>query len=117
MSHIQKTISNLQLKAQPRLDAAWYKAEAGLSRRGFVHHSHLGAPRWMEEGEQGLMEDERWEEDDGAHVDRNPYSEPSTDDESSSGENRERMKNSGVRHDLKDADNLKWPAGDGWRPL
>jgi hypothetical protein len=40
MSHIQKTISNLQLKAQPKLDAARYIAEAGFSRRGFAHHSH-----------------------------------------------------------------------------
>ncbi|KAG1726029.1 uncharacterized protein EDB91DRAFT_1061853 [Suillus paluster] len=119
MSHIQKTISNFQLKAQPKLDAARYKAEAGLSRRGFVHHSHIGAPgRWVEEGEQGLMTDTRSEDDDGAHVDRDPYTEPSTDDEPSSGENLERMKNSRVRRDFpKEADNLKWPAGDGWRPL
>lgn len=118
MSHIQKTISNLQLKAQPKLDAARYKAEAGLSRRGFVHHSHAPA-RWMEEGEQGLMTDTHNEdEDDGAHVDRDPYTESPTDDEPSSGEDVERMKNSGAHRDfLKETDNLKWPAGEGWRPL
>ncbi|KAG1806980.1 uncharacterized protein BJ212DRAFT_1580489 [Suillus subaureus] len=93
MSHIQKTISNLQLKAQPKLDAARYKAEAGLSRRGF-------------------------EDDDGAHVDRDPYTESPTDNEPSSGEDLERMKNSGVHRDfLKETDNLKWPAGEGWKPL
>ncbi|KAG0697437.1 hypothetical protein DFH29DRAFT_856980 [Suillus ampliporus] len=119
MSHIQKTISNLQLKAQPKLDAARYKAEAGLSRRGFVHHSHIGAPgRWMEEGEQGLMTDTRLEDDDGAHVDRDPYPEPPIDDEPSSGEDLERMKNYRVRRDFpNEADNLKRPAGEGWRPL
>ncbi|OJA13353.1 hypothetical protein AZE42_04515 [Rhizopogon vesiculosus] len=117
MSHIQKTISNLQLKAQPRLDAARYKAEAGLSpRRGFVLHS-----RWVEEGERALMADTDAEggqgdqgEDDGAHVD--PYSEPPSTDDSE--EDRERIQNLGVRRDsLKEADNLKWPAGEGWRPL
>jgi len=53
-------------------------------------------------------------EDDGAHVD--PYSEsPSTDD---SEEDQERIQNLGVRRDfLKEADNLKWPAGEGWRSL
>ncbi|KAG1890478.1 uncharacterized protein F5891DRAFT_1071994 [Suillus fuscotomentosus] len=117
MSHIQKTISNLQLKAQPKLDAARYKAEAGLSRRGFVHHSHAPA-RWMEEGEQGLMTDTHREDDDGAHVDRDPNTESPTDDEPSSGEDLARMKNSGVHRDfLKEKDNLKWPAGEGWRPL
>ncbi|KAG2089349.1 uncharacterized protein F5147DRAFT_587243 [Suillus discolor] len=117
MSHIQKTISNLQLKAQPKLDAARYKAEAGFSRRGFVHHSHAPA-RWMEEGEQGLMTDTRREDDDGAHVDRDPNTESPTDDEPSSGEDLERMKNFGVHRDfLKEKDNLKWPAGEGWRPL
>jgi len=43
----------LQLKAQPKIDAARYKAEAGLSKRGYVHHSHHSA--WAEEGEEGLM--------------------------------------------------------------
>ncbi|KAG1727533.1 hypothetical protein EDB19DRAFT_1914203 [Suillus lakei] len=119
MSHIQKTISNLQLRAQPKLDAARYKAEAGLSRRGFVHHSHVPAPgRWVEEGEQGLMTDTGREDDDGAHVDRDPYTESPTEDEPSSGEDLEQMKNSRVHRDfLKEADNLKLPAGEGWRPL
>ncbi|KAG2152529.1 uncharacterized protein EDB93DRAFT_1249049 [Suillus bovinus] len=117
MSHIQKTISNLQLKAQPKLDAARYKAEAGLSRRGFVHHSHAPA-RWVEEGEQGLMTDTHHEDDDGAHVDNDPTTESPTDDEPSSGEDLEQMKNSGVHRDfLKEKDNLKWPVGEGWRPL
>jgi hypothetical protein len=124
ISHIQKTISNLQLKAQPRLDAARYKAEAGLNRRGFVPHSPGG--RWMEEGERGLMTDTdtRWEEaDDGAHVDVDRDTDlyldpPSADDKPSSEEDRERMEDSGVCRDfLKEADNLKWPAGEGWRPL
>ncbi|KAG1843304.1 hypothetical protein DFJ58DRAFT_747945 [Suillus subalutaceus] len=103
MSHIQKTISNLQLKAQPKLDAARYKAEAA---------------RWMEEGEQGLMTDTHQDDDDGAHVDRDPYTDSPNDDEPSSGEDLERMKNSGIHRDfLKETDNLKWPTGEGWKPL
>jgi len=115
ISHIQKTITNLQLKAQPRIDAARYKAEAGLSRRGFVSHSPGG--RWMGEGEQGLMTDTdtRWEDaDDGTHVDQDagPYSEPPTE------EDRDRVEHTKAHHDSwKQADNLKWPAGEGWRPL
>lgn len=72
----------------------------------------------MEEGEQGLMTDTHQEDDDGAHVDHDPYTESPTDDEPSSAEDLERMKNSGVHRDfMKEKDNLKWPAGEGWRPL
>jgi hypothetical protein len=80
----------------------------------------------MEEGERGLMTDTdtRWEEaDDGAHVDVDRDTDlyldpPSADDKPSSEEDRERMEDSGVCRDfLKEADNLKWPAGEGWRPL
>jgi hypothetical protein len=73
----------------------------------------------MEEGEQGLIANTHNEdEDDGAHVDRDPYTESPTDDEPSSGEDLERMKNSGAhRGFLKETDNLKWPAGEGWKPL
>ena len=96
MSNIQKTISNLQLKAQPKLDAVRYKAEAGLSRRGYVSHSQVGP--WRDEGERGLMEDTRWTT---ANVD----SGTATDDEP------------GPWDDRGPADNLKWPAGEGWAPL
>lgn len=72
----------------------------------------------MEEGEQGLMTDTYHGDDDGAHVDRDPYTESPTDDEPSSGDDLGRTKNSAVhRGVLKETDNLKWPAGEGWRPL
>lgn len=84
----------------------------------------------MEEGERGLMADTdtnpRWREgegevggDDGAHVDRDPYSElPSANDEPSSEEDQERVENLGVRREfMEEADILNWPAGEGWRPL
>lgn len=64
------------------------------------------------------MTDTHREDDDGAHVDRDPNTESPTDDEPSSWEDLERMKNSSVHRDfLKEKDNLKWPAGEGWRPL
>jgi hypothetical protein len=49
ISQLQKTFEKLQTRAQPTLDKARYKAEAGLSRRGFVKAGH--------EGQQGLMDD------------------------------------------------------------
>ncbi|KIJ63004.1 hypothetical protein HYDPIDRAFT_176112 [Hydnomerulius pinastri MD-312] len=121
MSNIQKTISNLHLKAQPRLEAARYKAEAGFTRRGYVNHAQLGGYRWREEGEEGLMSDTRWA---AANVDRDPYYGPTTDDEPSSGDERGgRVKGGGGGSRYRDqeflveADNLKWPAGEGWKPL
>lgn len=121
IANIQKTLSNLQLKAQPKLDAVRYKAEAGISKRGYVHHSQLGATRWCEEGEQGLMADTRWT---AANVDRDMDSEPTTDDEPCSGEHqsarrRTRMATSTAPHrdQLTESDNLKWPMGEGWKPL
>lgn len=40
LSALQRSLSTLHARAQPVLDRARYKAEAGLSRRGFVPHSH-----------------------------------------------------------------------------
>ena len=90
MSKIQRTIANLQ----PKLDAlrfdgsrARYKAEAGLSRRGFVRDSSRGR-----EDQEGLM--------------------PSSGEEAgvdSAAEDEDGF--------WKEKDNLKWPAGEGWKPL
>jgi hypothetical protein len=90
MSNIQRTIANLQ----PKLDAlrfdgskARYKAEAGLSRRGFVRDSSRGR-----EDQEGLM--------------------PSSGEDTSV--------DSAVEDEdelYKEKDNLKWPAGEGWKPL
>ncbi|KAH7881884.1 hypothetical protein F5I97DRAFT_462945 [Phlebopus sp. FC_14] len=111
MSNIQKTITNLQLKAQPRLEAARYKAEAGLSKRGYVNPAQFGGTRWREESEEGLISDTRWTAD--------PYSESTTDDDPDSGDERVDRLKSGTSHSdvLTGADNLKWPAGEGWKPL
>jgi hypothetical protein len=120
MANIQKTLTNLQLKAQPKLDAVRYKAEAGISKRGYVHHAQLGAIRWREEGEQGLMADTRWT---AANVDRDADSEPTTDDEPSPveghGARRETRTTSPepYRDLLTESDNLKWPMGEDWKPL
>ncbi|KAI8971328.1 hypothetical protein BD414DRAFT_500949 [Trametes punicea] len=149
---LQKTLTSLQLRAQPALDAARYKAEGAFSRRGFVQHGAHG-PRWMrEEGEARLMDDV-----DGVDGDADMYADPEVDrgvgeagargwadeyvrDDSSldhdpgedSEHERERVeerarkwRESGVDVSVVDdgkrmvleRDDLKWPAGEGWRPL
>jgi len=121
IANIQKTLTNFQLKAQPKLDAVRYKAEAGISKRGYVHHAQLGGTWWREEGEQGLMADTRWT---AADVDRDPDAEPTTDDEPSSSEDRNARRTTAKatsaashREFLTESDNLKWPMGEGWKPL
>ncbi|KAF9226021.1 hypothetical protein BS17DRAFT_806980 [Gyrodon lividus] len=116
MSNIQKTISNLQHKAQPKLEAVRYKAEAGISRRGYVNHAQLGGTWWREDGKERLVSGTRWA---AANIDCDPYSEPTTDDEPSSGDDYDQRQKSGGSHRdfLTEVDNLKWPAGEGWKPL
>ena len=58
-SALQRTFSQLQSKAQPKLDRARYKAEAGLTRRGFVKDDG-GGPILRDvdlEGEDGYAVD------------------------------------------------------------
>ncbi|KAI6134828.1 hypothetical protein EDD17DRAFT_1548956 [Pisolithus thermaeus] len=106
MSNIQKTISNLQLKAQPKLDAVRYKAEAGMSKRGYFNHTQFGSSMgWHGEDEEGLMSD--------THVDQDPTSQSVTDNGLSSGDDAEDSR----RRYLREADNLKWPPGEGWAQL
>ena len=115
MSNIQKTISDLQLKAQPKLDAVRYKAEAGISRRGYVSHAHIGpGAKWRDEGEEGLMEDSRWAT---ATVDQDAYTDPVTDDEPGLWDGRDDRVYRGRPRAEFVADNLKWPAGEGWTQL
>lgn len=57
LSALQRSLSTLHARAQPVLDRARYKAEAGLSRRGFVPHAH-----------NRLFEDEREEEEGVGHL-------------------------------------------------
>ncbi|KAI6021708.1 hypothetical protein BKA83DRAFT_4286134 [Pisolithus microcarpus] len=102
MSNIQKTISNLQLKAQPKLDAVRYKAEAGISRRGYFNHTQFGSSMgWHGEDEEGLMSDTQGA---AADVGQDPTSQ--TDDAEDS-----------RRRFLREADNLKLPPGEGWAQL
>lgn len=120
IANIQRTLTHLHLKAQPRLDAVRYKAEAGISRRGYIHHTQLGGARWREEGEQGLMADTRWGLA-AANVNQDPDSAPTTDDEPSSAEDqgsrRSTTRVTPYRDLLTESDNLKWPMGEGWKPL
>lgn len=124
---LSKTFTNLQLRAQPALDTARYKAEGAFSRRGFVQHG-AGGPRWMrEEGERGLMDDVEGspgpDEDADSSLDHDP-------DGDSVEERARRWREGGVdvavvgreegkggRRMVLERDDLKWPAGDGWRPL
>ncbi|KAJ3721990.1 hypothetical protein C8R42DRAFT_669010 [Lentinula raphanica] len=128
---LQPQLLSMQQQLQPHLDKARYKAEAGLTKRGFVRdHKPLMKPR---EEEEGLMQNGRadgWEQLSVA------------DDDSDEGdESYERVR----QHDRKgrsltngsmsggtlggwngsmapvgiEKDNLKWPVGedDGWKPL
>ncbi|KAF8957729.1 hypothetical protein BDZ97DRAFT_1844870 [Flammula alnicola] len=157
LSNIQRTIATLQpkldaLQIQPRLDKARYKAEAGLSRRGFVRDP-ARANTWQEgEEKEGLMGESRsrkgaplmrgrshWvgsngdiERDD---EDSRIFDDPEVDEDEDWSRSRG-MDSSPVRRgrqnglaDNRDVfygedpisgvekDNLKWPAGEGWKPL
>lgn len=121
----------MQQQLQPHLDKARYKAEAGLSKRGFIARDH---PRSMmrsrREDQEGLMRDgsREWEgEIDGV------------EDESESDEDEEEYRQGGrngrmpismstggigsrdshAKAELLEKDHLKWPVaeGEGWRPL
>lgn len=113
--NIQKTLSSFQ----PKLDAARYKAEAGLSRRGYVNHTTPGPAafrNWAAEGEQSLIED-----DDSATVDGSSSFSFDDDAEGPFASPRTPGPASGRSKVLQDGalerDEMKWPAGDGWRPL
>ena len=103
IANIQRTLNSLQLKAQPTLDKARYKAEAGLlPKRGYVHHTNKSP--WAEEGEEGLMVG-----DGGASVDVD-YTD--SDDDERMGRD---LGNS--RAWKVERDEMKWPRGEGWNPL
>jgi hypothetical protein len=110
VKNIRKTLSALQ----PKLDTARYKAEAGLSKRGYVNHTSPsvvatpGFKKWAEEGEQRLID----ADEDGVTVDGSSMS-FEDDSESLSGHY------DNVRHSRNglERDEMKLPAGDGWGPL
>jgi len=106
---------------------ARYKAEAGLSRRGYVHHA--SGSGWVEEGEVGLIGVDRGRRggttrgengaggdgdgNGGAGVDYGYGGQMITDTDTSGDDDDER----GRVRDEWEKDNLKWPAGEGWKPL
>lgn len=110
---------------QPKFDAARYKVEAGLSKRGFVDHTTNARPHligvWGDEGERNLIggTDTATVDNDDASV--LSYEDDSLDGRWKSGNDRPR----GVNGDESrgrlevDRDKLKLPVGvsDGWRPL
>ena len=109
LTNIQRTIAKLDAlqprlasgleSLQPKLDRARYKAEAGLSWRGYLHHHGLAGNR-EEEGEKGLVRDRTG---DGSVA--------SSASSASEGEIPKEGEGELER------DELKWPAGDGWHPL
>jgi hypothetical protein len=109
---------------QPKLDKARYKAEAGLSRKGYVNHGTYGKGMW-EEGEQGLIGNR---EDQDRGEDRYGHEMDVSEEEGEisgglvgsgrvGGRRGEGRGDSKGLSDLDAADGLKWPAGEGWRPL
>lgn len=116
---------------QPKLDAARYKVEAGLSKRGFVDHTtnartHLIGV-WGDEGERNLIggTDTATVDNDNASV--LSYEDDSLDQRWKSGNDRPRgtgatvdVNGSEHRGRLEvDQDNLKLPVSvsDGWQSL
>ncbi|GBE89335.1 hypothetical protein SCP_1503430 [Sparassis crispa] len=132
MASLQKTLVGLHQRAQPHLENARYKAEAGLTRRGFVQHQN--GPRWMMQrseerlvstdtgesggdGDVGLGTDESSVDQD-LDVDTGPE-EPEGHAWEERLRRRRMEKGQNARKDLLgvERDNLKWPVGEGWRPL
>ncbi|KAF4615789.1 hypothetical protein D9613_012356 [Agrocybe pediades] len=140
LSNIQRTIANLQPKLEglnihPHLDKARYKAEAGFSKRGFVRDPGRHKTGVEGEEEEGLMEDGkgrassvgrmRWGMPGGPEKD--VFDDPEVDDDSVDDWTRSRGSRDvfgeagEVRSvsplEIGETDNLKWPAGEGWKPL
>ena len=123
--NLQRTFSALQ----PKLDAARYKVEAGLSKRGFLDHTTNARPHligvWGDEGERNLIgtTDTVSTDNDGASV--LSYEDDSTDQRRKLGYGQPRGTTVGVNGNERrdkleiDRDELKLPVGvsDGWKPL
>ena len=140
MANLREPIVGLKdklLGLQPKLDAARYKAEAGLSRRGYVNHRN--GSLFREEGEERLVVTEltgesleSFEGEDGLGQD-----ETSVDVDVDGSEDgqfgrkvgadqkvRSRSEGMGERGRFKrpwevERDEMKWPVqpGEGWAPL
>ena len=130
LTSLQKTF----LQIQPHLDKARYKAEAGLSKRGFVReglghkNSRSGGldgdgdelEEGLEDGLEGLMGGDgggrkqagrrRWRNGDGGY-------DGDSDWTRSEGMDHGVQRQYSDEEDRLEKDNLKWPAGEGWKPL
>ena len=128
---------------QPKLDAARYKAEAGFSRRGFVPHRN--ASLFHEEGEERLVASETnslngdhlsglsIDSDDGLGQDNEM--DGSGDEKGMrrwgekggfgnewerrgrSASEGEELRKGKMKPWEVERDDMKWPAGEGWKPL
>jgi len=115
---------------QPKLDAARYKVEAGLSKRGFLDHTTNARPHligvWGDEGERNLIGSTDTVSVDNDSTSVLSYEDDSTDERRKLGygpPNRGTtvgVNRSGRRGKLEiDRDELKLPVSvsDGWKPL
>lgn len=138
IANLQKTLTTLGQKAAPRLDSARYKAEAAFNPRGFVQHSNsrpgLGglAGRWSaREAEERLIDSEDEVVGDGeSSVGQDITGDSMT---ATGGEEPEwsqrlrKLKMGDAEGDGRESpsrrsfgverDDLKWPAGEGWKRL
>ncbi|PIL28248.1 hypothetical protein GSI_09660 [Ganoderma sinense ZZ0214-1] len=143
---LQKTLSSLSARAAPALDTARYKAEGAFARRGFVQHGggwmrREGEARLIDdvdgdggeegEGHAGVDVDADGEGGLGMGLDHDASGSGSGDGEGVE-ERARRWRRGGVdvavverrgedgragRRLVLERDDLKWPAGEGWRPL
>ena len=123
--NLQRTFSALQ----PKLDAARYKVEAGLSKRGFVDHTTNARPHligvWGDEGEKNLIggtDTTSLDNDSGSVL---SYEDDSPDERQKLACGQPKGSTTGVHGPERkvrsevDRDNLKLPVSvsDGWKPL
>ncbi|KAH9932368.1 uncharacterized protein B0H18DRAFT_987818 [Fomitopsis serialis] len=139
IANLQKTLTSLGQKAAPRLDSARYKAEAAFTPRGFVQHSHarpglggLGGRWGVREGEERLIDSEEeavgdGESSVGQDITGDSVRSPGSEEPEWSrrlrrlkmgeGENDGGRESPSRRSFGVERDELKWPAGDGWKRL
>jgi hypothetical protein len=145
LATLQKTF----LQIQPHLDKARYKAEAGLSKRGFVRDGLRRGKSSGSVGVDGDGDEEENESEDGLEGLMNNGSDRGGKKQIGMGRWRVHSESGGfdgevdqdsdwtrsegmaMRHrqrpihrqdsdgdeDSTEKDNLKWPAGEGWKPL
>lgn len=107
MASLREAFSGIGKDLAPGLDKARYKAEAGLSRRGYVPGTSVTqrpGGLFYEEGKERLVDRD---EEAGLGVDMDGYA-----DVDGGMDDDERGRFGGVERD-----DMKWPAGEGWAPL